>query len=116
MVSRRSKCAWILFASLGGVLLATTGLALTDADVDQLGKECEAARQVALAPIREQRTQACIDQQLRSKEHCERYYATYGNVAPSSTGAPVGYFYDLPECKEWLAARDTLRVSRSRPQ
>ena len=54
--------------------------------------------------------------QLRSKGHCERYYRTYGNVAPGPSGAPQqGYFYDLPECQAWLEAREALRVSRSRP-
>ena len=90
------------------VLPVSTVLALSDSD--------EAARQEALAPMRAQKTQACIEQQLRRPEHCERYYQTYGNVAPGPSGAPQqGYYYDLPPCQEWLAARDALRVSRSRP-
>jgi hypothetical protein len=105
----------LIWLPLAALLAATEGMALNDADVAKLQKKCEASRQVALAPIRAQRTQDCIDQQLRSKSHCERYYTTYGNVAPSPTGAPVGYFYDLPECQVWLQARDALRVSRSRP-
>lgn len=84
--------------------------------VDQLGAQCEAARQKSLAPIRAQKTKACIDQQLRSKEHCERYYTTYGNVTPGPSGAPQGgYFFDLPPCKEWLTARKKLEDERSRP-
>lgn len=118
MVLRSSKVVWWLLIplSLAGLLAATEGMALNDADVAELKKECEAVRQEALAPIRAQRTQACIEQQLRSKGHCERYYTTYGNVAAGPAGvARPGYFYDLPECRAWLDARNALRVSRSRP-
>jgi len=105
-----------LLVLLLNVLTSTAALALTDADVQKLQKQCEAVREEALAPIRAQRTQTCIEQQLRSKGHCERYYKTYGNVAPGPSGAPQqGYFYNLPECKAWLEARDALRVGRSRP-
>lgn len=88
----------------------------TDAEVGELRNACEARRTEKLAPIRARKTRACIEQQLRSKGHCERYYATYGNVAPGPGGAPQqGYFYDLPECQRWLEAREALRASRSRP-
>ena len=89
---------------------------LTDADVRKMEQVCEAKRQEALAPIRARKTESCIAQQLRAPDHCKRYYQTYGNVSPGPSGAPQqGYFYDLPECQEWLQARETLRVSRSRP-
>jgi hypothetical protein len=101
---------------LAALLVVTQAVALDDDDVLKLGKECEAARSKALEPIRARKTQACIEQQLRSKGHCERYYRTYGNVAPGPSGAPQqGYFYDLPECQAWLEAREALRASRSRP-
>ena len=97
-------------------LTAAPALALDDEDVRELQKVCEEKRQVALAPIREQKAQACIEQQLRKPDHCKRYYRTYGNVTPGPSGAPQqGYFYDLPECQAWLEAREALRVSRSRP-
>ena len=107
------RCSFVLVAAL---LPSATASAVTDADVRKLQKQCEAKRQVKLEPIREAKTQACIEQQLRSKGHCERYYTTYGNVAPGPSGAPQqGYFYDLPECQAWIDAREALRVSRSRP-
>ena len=102
--------------SLLGMLVSLPVMALNDADVKRMQDKCEAARNKALEPVRARKTQACIEQQLRSKGHCERYYTTYGNVTPSPSGAPqVGYFYDLPECQAWLDAREKLRVSRSRP-
>jgi hypothetical protein len=107
--------AWLLVPLLS-LLASTAALALSDADVKKLQTQCEAVRTEAMAPIRAQKTQSCIDQQLRSKGHCERYYTTYGNVSPGPSGAAQsGYFYDLPECQAWLEARDALRVSRSKP-
>ena len=104
-----------LMISLACLLVGTPALAVTDADVKKLQQQCEAVREKSLAPIRARRTQDCIDQQLRSKDHCERYYTTYGNVAPGPSGAPQqGYFYNLPECKAWLDARNALQASRSR--
>ncbi len=89
---------------------------LNDKYVDGLQKECEARRQQELAPIRAQKTQACIEQQLKSPGHCERYYQTYGNTtAGPGRGMYQGYFYDLPECQKWLEAREALHQSRSRP-
>ena len=102
--------------SLVSLLVPVAALALNDAEVRKMQEVCEQKRQEALAPIRERKTQACIEQQLRTPDHCERYYTTYGNVAPGPSGAPQqGYFYDLPECQAWLEAREALRVSRSRP-
>ncbi len=113
---RDGNCRAWLWVPLLSIFASTTALAVSDSDVRKLQKQCEAVREEAMAPIRAQRTQSCIDQQLRSKAHCERYYTTYGNVAPGPSGAPQqGYFYNLPECQAWLEARDALRVSRSRP-
>ncbi len=85
-----SKRRWfsqqVLFALLLGAPLAQ---ALDDNAVAELGKKCEAARGAALAPIREQRIQACIEQKLRQPDHCRRYYETYGNVTVRGAAAPV---------------------------
>lgn len=96
-------------------MAASQALAVTDADVRRLQQACEAARTEALAPIRERRTQSCIEQNMRSAERCRQYYSTYGNVSPGPSGAPQpGLFYDLPQCQQWLDARERLRQSRSR--
>lgn len=105
---------WLL-AVLVGLLVGAPAWALNDNDVKKLQQKCEAARSVALEPIRARKTQTCIEQQLRAKDHCERYYTTYGNVSPRpGGGAAQGYFYDLPECQAWLEAKDQLRAGRSR--
>ena len=113
--ARGARCLLLVLALVG----FPAGVQTTppsDADVANLKKSCEAAREIALAPIRAQRTQACIDQQLRKPDHCQRYYQTYGNVSTGAGRAPQsGYFYDLPECQAWMNAQNALRVSRSRP-
>jgi len=97
-------------------LLSSQALGLSEGSVERLRQSCEAAREEALEPIRARRAQACIDQQLRSEDHCKRYYSTYGNVTPGPSGAPQpGLFYDLPECREWLEAREWLGQRHSRP-
>lgn len=109
----------MVVAQWAGALLAllasSRALAVTEADVRRLQQSCEAARAEALAPVRERRTQSCIEQSLRSPERCRQYYSTYGNVSPGPSGAPQpGLFYDLPPCQDWLDARERLRQSRSR--
>jgi hypothetical protein len=89
---------------------------LTDEYVAELQDQCEARRSEELAPIRAQKTQACIEQQLKTPDHCKRYYRTYGNTTAGPGGGMYqGYFYDLPECQRWIEAREQLHQSRSRP-
>jgi hypothetical protein len=105
----------LLTVGIVGLLAAAPVWAVTQTQLKQLDtlqKSCYAAREAALKPIRAQRTQACIEQQIRSKEHCKRYYTTYGNVTPGPSGAPqYGLFWDLPECQTWLTEREKLEAS-----
>lgn len=96
------------------VLVSAPAMALRQSDVDRMGRECEAARERALTPIREQKTRSCIEQQIRAPDHCERYYKTYGNTSISGGMRSQGAFYDLPECQAYLEARETLTAGRSR--
>ncbi len=116
MIEKYSGTAIVLLCTLVSQPALSQGRPPSDAEVRKLQDECEARRAEELAPIRARKTQACIEQQLRAPDHCERYYTTYGNVSPGPSGAPQsGYFYDLPECQRWLEAREALRASRSRP-
>lgn len=116
MVLRKADCFRWAWASLVGLLISAGGMALNEGDVAMLDRECEMARQKALAPVREQRTQTCIEQQMRTPESCRSYYKTYGNVGRGPTGAPVGgAFFDLPPCQAWLRAREELRATNSQP-
>jgi hypothetical protein len=103
-------------AAVIAICATPVSLALDDADVRELERACEERRKQALAPLRERKTQVCIDQQMRSPDSCHRYYATYGNRMRTSSGTiSAGYYYDLPECQQWLQAREELSAQRSRP-
>ncbi len=98
-----------------GAVFSIPALAVTDAEVRALERACEERRDEALAPLRQRKTQSCIEQQMRSPDSCRRYYSTYGNrMRTPSGGISAGYYYDLPECEQWLQAREELSASRSR--
>ena len=100
-----------------GVLLwvfSSAAMAVSQSEVNQLNAQCEAARQESLAPIRAQKVQSCIDQQIRQPGHCERYYTTYGNNTVKGRRRVAGMFYDLPQCQAYLEAREALQASHSR--
>lgn len=62
---------------------------------ERLNAECEAARELELAPERTKFIEECVEKQQRSdRAACERFYSDYG--AQSGNRAPL--YYDLPEC------------------
>ena len=105
----RSLCAAVLFT-----VASCEAMAVSQSEVDQLNAQCEAAREESLAPIRAQKVQSCIDQQIRQPDHCGRYYTTYGNTTVRGSRRIEGMFYDLPQCQAYLEARETSQASRSR--
>ena len=115
MFTNLIRLCLLLALTLSSFYVSSRSGTPTDAEVKKLQQQCEARRSEELAPIRAQKTQACIEQQLMNPGHCERYYTTYGN-ATAGPGRSIsqGYFYDLPECQRWIEAREALRVSRSR--
>lgn len=73
----------------------------------QLDAKCEVARQKKLLPMREQFADQCVaNEELPSREECQRFYADYGN----RMGGRAPLFYDLPEC---VAAFDYRQSARS---
>jgi hypothetical protein len=103
-----------LFSAIVLAVTSCAAMAVSQSDVDQRSVQCEAAREESLAPIRAQKVQSCIDQQIRQPDHCKRYYLTYGNTTVQGNRRLVGMFYDLPQCQVYLEARETLQGSRSR--
>ena len=103
-----------LFSTLVLAQLSTGALAVSQAEVDSLNGQCEDAREKQLAPIRAQKTQSCIEQKTRAPDHCERFYATYGNTSMVGGMRRQGLYYDLPECLAFLDAQTALQASRSR--
>jgi len=75
-----------------------------------LDRQCEAAREKKLAPLRAKKIEACVYQDKRPRAECEDEFANYGNThARTSGGATRGLFYDLPECVAAAAARNEYR-------
>jgi hypothetical protein len=65
------------------------------AEQEKLDAECEAARELKLAPERAKFIEECVEKKQRSdRAACERFYSDYG--ARSGNRAPL--YYDLPEC------------------
>ena len=62
----------------------------------RLDAECEAARELKLAPEREKYIEECVEKKQKSdRMACEDFYRDYG--ARSGNRAPL--YYDLPECE-----------------
>jgi hypothetical protein len=73
----------------------------------ELDAVCETARLEKLTPMREGFVEECVtNKEKSSREHCERFYADYGN----RMGGRAPLFYDLPAC---VTAFEYAKSSRS---
>jgi len=99
----------LLSATLLFLLLAT-GVALgSEPSLEQLRQRCEAAREVKLAPLREQAIQDCVSRprSTRNRAQCEEFYRDFGQGGGTVGGgfrAPM--FIEVPECQEYFAEQD----------
>ena len=91
-------------------LLFLTGAALgSEPSLEQLRQRCEAAREVKLAPLREQAIQDCVSRprSTRNRAQCEEFYRDFGQGGGTVGGgfrAPM--FIEVPECQEYFAEQD----------
>jgi len=75
-----------------------------------LDRQCEAARERKLAPLRAEKIEACVRDQKRARTDCESELANFGNTrAKAGGGAVGGLFYYLPQCLAATAARNQYR-------
>jgi len=103
-----TKFVTVFLASAVCVTAMTDALADRNRDAKQaeLDAVCEQAREVKLAPMREQFVEECVEKkQQRDRAACERFYADFG--AQSGRRAPL--FYDLPECVEAFEFQNSQR-------
>ncbi|HTT10422.1 MAG TPA: hypothetical protein VMG60_06000 [Burkholderiaceae bacterium] len=95
------------------VLLAPAVLAQTEADLKrfaELDRQCEAAREKKLAPLRAEKIEVCVKNDKRTRADCEDEFAEFGNTKGKAGGGAIsGLFYDLPECVAATAARSQYR-------
>jgi len=98
--------------------LAVSPFALsTGASLDELERRCQDAREAKLAPLREAAIEECVASRrtTRTREDCARLYEDFGQAAATAGGnARPAMFMDLPECVEYIEARDNQQRSSSR--
>jgi hypothetical protein len=90
------------------LMVLTDASANRDCDEKQakLDAVCEEAREVKLAPMREEFVEECVTEgQQRDRESCVDFYADFG--AQSGNRAPL--FFDLPECVEAFEFQNSQR-------
>jgi hypothetical protein len=91
--------------------LAASSVANADeAEVQALQKQCEAAREAKLKPLRDAEIARCKSEPKSDASYCERYWSDYGDAKrlPNGTMQPR-LFDDLHEC---VAAEDARRKLR----
>ena len=104
----RSKFTVVLLLASLSLILATTAAADRNRDAKQakLDAACEQAREVKLAPMREQFIEDCVkNEEQPNRKACEVFYADFG--AQSGNRAPL--FFDLPECVEAFDYQNSQR-------
>ena len=89
--------------SLGMAGTATTA----ESDLKELDRQCEAAREARLKPLRDAQITRCKANKRNDPQFCERFYADLGNASRTPDGRIVPrLFDDLPECvRAWEARR-----------
>ena len=113
----KSFAAAALF--VGGFILPLAGSA---SSIQELQRQCEAAREALIAPLRQEAIDTCIADReagrsgTRSsrdaREHCERFYADFGQGGTTQSGGfRQRMFHDIPECQ---ALHEAERAQRRR--
>ena len=96
----------ILACLLSGVCSFAGAADLEDKSLDELDQRCEMAREQKIAPLRERAIKECKQERSKDPDHCERFYADYGDGGKTKQGAVrPRQFDDLPECADARAER-----------
>ena len=83
--------------------------------LQELQQRCEQAREVKIAPLREDAIEECITSNPRRRnveEYCDRFYSDFGQGGRTESGhfrQPM--FNDLPECQQYREAEAQSRDS-----
>ena len=77
-----------------------------DATQASLDADCEAARQLALAPEHDELVAQCVEKKQKDdRESCERFYRDYGE----RSGHASALYYNLKECVTALEYRQSYQ-------
>ena len=97
----------------------TSSAIAQEQSLQQLEQRCEQAREVRIAPLRQEAIEECVTSNPRRRnveEYCERFYSDFGQGGRTESGhfrQPM--FHDLPECQEFHEAeRQSQDSGRSR--
>lgn len=85
--------------------------------LEELEQRCQQAREAKIAPLRAQAVEDCISapRSNRTREDCERRNRDFGQGGGTVHGAArLPMFMDLPECQDYLRARDGQPSGSSR--
>jgi len=115
MMLQQKSIALILF--LCGFVLPVTGQA---SSIQGLQRQCEAAREALIAPLRQQAIDTCIADRTSgrsgtrssrdAREHCERFYVDFGQGGTTQSGGfRSRMFHDIPECQALYEAEQSGR-------
>jgi len=111
----KQKLKALLF--LCGFLIPVIGEATS---IQDLERQCEAAREWYIAPMRQQAIDLCIADRTSgrsgsrssrdAREHCERFYADFGQGGTTQFGGfRQRMFHDIPECQALYEAERSGR-------
>ena len=78
--------------------------------IEELERQCEAAREALIAPLRQEAIDTCIADRTSgrsgsrssrdAREHCERFYVDFGQGGTTQSGGfRQRMFHDIPECQ-----------------
>ena len=96
------------------LIVASTANA-QEPSLQQLQQRCEQAREMRIAPLRQDAIDECITNNPRRRnveDYCQRFYSDFGQGGVTQTGhrrQPM--FNDLPECQEYREAESQSRDS-----
>jgi hypothetical protein len=85
----------VLVVSLLGITAGYCVAGEADQNQMELDSKCEAARQIALAPLKQEVFQECLEQE-KDESLCKTEAAEYDGARANR--GPM--FYDLPECEK----------------
>jgi hypothetical protein len=108
---QRSYASAILFIAAAVLGSALPAVAMADAasDVAALEAQCEKEREALIKPLREAQIAKCKVDSHNDPDHCEHFWATYGDASRRSNGTMTPrMFDDLPICRRAYQARKAL--------
>ncbi len=99
---------------VGAALLAgsASAAALADAtsDVAAMEAQCEQAREAHIKPLRDAEIAKCKADAHNDPDHCEHFWATYGDAYRRANGTMAPRMFDeLPICQQAVRARKQLQ-------